>query len=682
MGLIGKIWVKLGLDNSEFKQGIQGAEKEASGFQNFIKGVGPSIAAAFSISAIVNFGKAAIKAYNESAAAAAKLENIIKSTGGTAGLTANEMMGYARELQRVTTFEDDATINAMALLATFKSIKGDIFKQTIASAQDLATVLGTDLNGAVMQLGKALEAPELGLTMLRRSGISFSTQQIEQVKKLLEENKKYEAQLIILREVQSQFGGAAKAAAETAGGSWQQMFNALGDVMEQIGSIVEHSTGLVRKLTKALEDTSTILASKVITNWQKFALIVSKFSPREWFTGSTRKELAGLATDAAKNAEAQMEANRKIVDQEMQGIKGIKDARIRLFKATHAQITAEDKANKEALETYSTIDEIRVASLKSYIATQNEQKDAQEMAAQAAKDEAEAYAKTAEGVKEAQEKAKQAALERAKYIMGTSAYYERLIKEARELNEVEENANLRADRELEIRNLEYKLELTKKTKDELKEIQALRARDIRAGGEVPYVQNTITGKVTTNQSDPITGLKTQTDTTLGVVKEFNDELDGEVQRSAQIAAAFGQTVARSISDSMQVIFDSVMSGEDIDMASLTKALLTPFADMAVQMGEMLIATGAGALAAQAIGEAGGGWGAIAAGAALVAIGTAARAAIGTIGSNFGKGSTGSAPLNMGAPAVATASPSIDVVGIVKGEDIWLINKKVDNRKGR
>ena len=89
-----------------------------------------------------------------------------------------------------------------------------------------------------MQIGKALESPEIGLVALRRSGISFTEMQIGQIKKLVEEGKKHEAQLIILKEIQSQVGGAAKAAAETAGGAWTQAFNVIGDVMEQIGSVV------------------------------------------------------------------------------------------------------------------------------------------------------------------------------------------------------------------------------------------------------------------------------------------------------------------------------------------------------------------------------------------------------------------------------------------------------------
>lgn len=699
MGLIGKIWVKLGLDNSEFKQGIKGAEKEASGFQSFIKGVGPSVAAAFSIGAIVNFGKAAVKAYNESALALAKLEAVIRSTGNASGLSSKQMQDYAAELQRVTTFEDDATINAMALLSTFKSIQGDTFKQTIASAQDLATVLGTDLNGAVMQLGKALEAPEIGLTMLRRSGISFSNQQIEQIKKLVEEGRKHEAQMVMLKEVQSQFGGAAKAAAATADGAWKQLGNTIGDVMEDLGSGVESTRGMAKSMNEYIISMRNMWKNDDI--WTSTKIWTTLF-------GWANNDALEFANAEAARKDKATKDNEAWVAAQMEGIKSIEDAEKAKAELGWQIMTERGQMFKTSLDMY-----VKEANKK------------QEQI-QLDKEEAEAYAKTAEGMKEAQEKAKQAALERAKYIMGTSAYYERLIKEARELNEVEENANLRADRELEIRNLEYKLELTKKTKDELKEIQALRARDIRAGGEVPYVQNTITGKVTTKQKDPILAyrdkyatdslpaleaeleryknlynridatqeqkefFKTQIDGLeegIGKLKDgmtdFNKEFSEEVMRSANIASNFGQAVAQSMSESMKIIFDAISSGEEIDASAMTKAILMPFADMAVQIGEVMVATGAAALAAKAIGKVGGPGAAIAAGAVLMALGAAAQSQIGRIGSSFGAGSSEDPYSYTGGKAVSNVSVQpIQVYGVLKGQDIYLSSEKYKQNKSR
>ena len=184
MSVLGKILVKLGLDNSEYKKGLNDSKQSTDKFSSTMSKVGLAIAGAFTIDAIKNFATNAVKAYNESAAAAAKFNAVVRATGGAAGITTEEMQRFASQLQSVTTFEDDATIGAASLLATFKSINGDVFKEAIKSSQDLATIMGTDLQGAIMQIGKALESPEIGLVALRRSGISFTEAQIEQIKKV------------------------------------------------------------------------------------------------------------------------------------------------------------------------------------------------------------------------------------------------------------------------------------------------------------------------------------------------------------------------------------------------------------------------------------------------------------------------------------------------------------------
>ena len=109
-----------------------------------------------------------------------------------------------------------------------------------------------------MQLGKALEIPEIGLSMLRRSGVVFTNEQIANVKKLLAEGKKYEAQQLILIEVQKKFGGAAKAAAETAQGAWAGAKMAVGDFMETVGRGIEGTKGLAIVITELFASWSEV----------------------------------------------------------------------------------------------------------------------------------------------------------------------------------------------------------------------------------------------------------------------------------------------------------------------------------------------------------------------------------------------------------------------------------------
>jgi hypothetical protein len=56
----------------------------------------------------------------------------------------------------------------------------------------------------------------MGLTALRRSGVSFSEAQQEVIKNLFKTGREAEAQRMILKELEVEFGGAAAAAATTA----------------------------------------------------------------------------------------------------------------------------------------------------------------------------------------------------------------------------------------------------------------------------------------------------------------------------------------------------------------------------------------------------------------------------------------------------------------------------------
>lgn len=160
-----------------------------------------------------------------------KLEAVIRATGGAAGFSANELKKYAADLQLVSNYGDEVTISAMAVMATFKNIKGDQFKEAIKSAQDMSAVMDTDLKSSVMQLGKALNDPIAGMAALTKVGVGFTKEQKELVKVLQESGDLMGAQGIILAELASQFGGAAAAMVDPI----TQAFGKISDAGEKLG---------------------------------------------------------------------------------------------------------------------------------------------------------------------------------------------------------------------------------------------------------------------------------------------------------------------------------------------------------------------------------------------------------------------------------------------------------------
>lgn len=164
--------------------------------------------------------------------AQAQLEAAIRSTGGAAGRTVEQLQSVASALQDFSTFSDEAVQGAQALLLTFKSIKGDVFDDATRAVVDLASRLGGDLNGAALQVGKALQDPAQGLTALRRSGVSFTDSQVELIKRLQQTGELAKAQQIILAELRGEFGGSAAAARNTLGGALTFVGNKFGELFE------------------------------------------------------------------------------------------------------------------------------------------------------------------------------------------------------------------------------------------------------------------------------------------------------------------------------------------------------------------------------------------------------------------------------------------------------------------
>ncbi len=160
-----------------------------------------------------------------------KLAAVLDATGHAAGWTADQLKQHAAALQQTTNFGDEATIGAQAVLATFKEIRGDVFKDATSAILDMSAVLNTDLQGAAIQVGKALNDPIRGVSALSRVGVSFTQQQKDQIKAMQEMGDVAGAQGVILAELAGEFGGAAEAMANPV----TQLKNAMGDLGESIG---------------------------------------------------------------------------------------------------------------------------------------------------------------------------------------------------------------------------------------------------------------------------------------------------------------------------------------------------------------------------------------------------------------------------------------------------------------
>lgn len=233
----------LGLDNKQFNEGLKQAGGKLNSFaSDFAKGFGMGLGisafdlGAKAVSALGQTITGSIGAAREAIAVNKQLEAVLKSTGGAAGLTADELRGVADRLSQITNFDDDAILGAENLLLTFTKIKGtdDIFQNATVAILNMSAAMGQDLKSSAIQVGKALNDPVKGIGALSRVGVSFTEQQKEMIKNFAKQGEMSKAQAIILSELGTEFGGMARALADPI----IILGNAFGNLQEKFGTNV------------------------------------------------------------------------------------------------------------------------------------------------------------------------------------------------------------------------------------------------------------------------------------------------------------------------------------------------------------------------------------------------------------------------------------------------------------
>jgi hypothetical protein len=214
-----------------------------------------SLGAAAAIGGLAVGLKYAVEQAAEAEKIMAVTEAVVKSTGMAAGLTADQIANMAGNQSQLNAVDDEVIQSGANLLLTFKKVKSDAFEPAMQAALDMSVVMGTDLRGSVMMVGKALEDPIRGITALRRAGVSFTVEQQATIKALVETGRAAEAQQMILAELNSQVGGAGVAAAKTYAGQMSLLKINMDNLAQAVGE------RLLPTLTKATEALNLLITA-------------------------------------------------------------------------------------------------------------------------------------------------------------------------------------------------------------------------------------------------------------------------------------------------------------------------------------------------------------------------------------------------------------------------------------
>jgi len=210
-------------------------DKKTNETENSFKKLGEVIASAALTKAVISFGQESVQAAEEASRSMRLLASTVEATGAGAWTSADALHNMAVEFRDLSGIDNGKIESMQTVLLGFKNITGATFKKATGAILDMATVMNMDLSSAAQAVGKALDDPINGLDSLRRQGFAFTESQKEVIKALIESGETAEAQEIILKELESTYGGAAKA----ANNAFSQLQNAFGELKETVGTHIQ-----------------------------------------------------------------------------------------------------------------------------------------------------------------------------------------------------------------------------------------------------------------------------------------------------------------------------------------------------------------------------------------------------------------------------------------------------------
>jgi hypothetical protein len=252
-----KLIIEIVADASQAKKELTHttSDVEKLGASGSVMGKALMAGAAAGAAGLVALGVSAFNAAAESAKIGRETERVIKTIGAASWTSAAQVEELAGAISDKTGADDEAIQSGANLLLTFANVKNevgegnDVFDQATGLALDMATALGTDMSGAAVQLGKALNDPLKGITALSKAGVSFTEDQKAQIKLMAESGDLLGAQKIVLAELSKEFKGAA----EAAGTPLDKLMVAAGNLQEEIGA----------KLIPAVDAVASVLLSSM-----------------------------------------------------------------------------------------------------------------------------------------------------------------------------------------------------------------------------------------------------------------------------------------------------------------------------------------------------------------------------------------------------------------------------------
>lgn len=245
---------------------VKGFSKDCEKVATGLEKIGTRMSVAITAPLLL-LGSESVKAAKGVTQSLGQISSALESTGGRSGKTVGELQKLAKQLETISTFDDDDILkDVSANLLRFENISGSVFDRAQKAAVNLSARLGIDLSAAASTVGKALDQPITGLAALSRLGVRFTQDQKAQITALVEAGKGYQAQGEILKALEERFDGAALAARKASpDAAFLQQWR---DLQETIGAIVVTAgkplLDFMERLAKAFNDLTPAMQQNIV----------------------------------------------------------------------------------------------------------------------------------------------------------------------------------------------------------------------------------------------------------------------------------------------------------------------------------------------------------------------------------------------------------------------------------
>ncbi|EHQ30026.1 phage tail tape measure protein [Mucilaginibacter paludis] len=218
---------------------------------------------------MVEFAKQGIEMAEKMEQANAQVKAALINSNNAAGLSYNELEKDAKKFSDTLPFAQDQIVDMQSTLLSYPAVTKATFNTASQAIMDIATRQHAGLADTAKLVGAALQSPVEGLKSLHSMNVDLTASQTATITKLVETGHTAQAQSIILKELQTRFGGAAQAAADA------DPLYAYHSIMDSIKLTVGEVAGsLLKTLIPALKTVGGVVSG--VTDFFKDNVVLVK----------------------------------------------------------------------------------------------------------------------------------------------------------------------------------------------------------------------------------------------------------------------------------------------------------------------------------------------------------------------------------------------------------------------